>query len=122
MTGTERVSHMMRSRNARTGIRIINSKKKRRPLGFSGKQLALVVIMVLLLLVTGIGFVWSNFETTQLGYSITQLKKEELELRDLNNKLRLELAYLKSPQNLHARATKRLGLQQPTQDQIVVLP
>ncbi|HDM10250.1 MAG TPA: hypothetical protein ENF92_07020 [Desulfobacteraceae bacterium] len=122
MTGTERVNSMVRSRNARTGIRIVNTKRKRKPLGLSGKQLFFVVLMVFFLLVTGIGFVWSNFETTQLGYNITQLKKEELRLRDLNKKLRLELAYLKSPQNLHARATRCLGLRQPAPEQIVVLP
>ncbi|RLB42515.1 MAG: hypothetical protein DRH12_05470 [Deltaproteobacteria bacterium] len=122
MRGSDRVSRMVRSRNAKTGIRIVNSKKKRKPLGLSAKQLFLVMLMVFLLLITGIGFVWSNFETTQLGYNITQLKKEELRLRDLNKKLRLELAYLKSPQNLHARATRYLGLRQPEPNQIVILP
>lgn len=122
MRGNERLSTMVRSRNARTGVRIVNVKKKKRSLGLTGKQLLLVILLVFFLLLTGIGFVWSNFETTQLGYSITQLKKEELRLRDLNKKLKLELAYLKSPQNLHSRATKYLGLRQPSPDQIVVLP
>jgi len=122
MTGRDRVNHMVRARNARTGIRIVNSRKRKRALGLSGKQLFLVVLMVIFLLGTGIGFVWSNFETTQIGYDITQLKKEELRLTDVNKKLHLELAYLKSPQNLHSRAVNKLGLRQPRPDQIVVLP
>ncbi len=122
MTGADRVTRMVRARNARTGIRVINSRKKRRPFGLSGKQLFLVILMVIFLLGTGIGFVWSNFESTQIGYDITQLKKEELRLRDINKKLRLELAYLKSPENLHSRAISKLGLRQPRPDQIVVLP
>jgi len=122
MAGSDRVTYMVRARNARTGIRVVNSRRRRKTFGLSGRQVFFVVLMVIFLLGTGIGFVWSNFETTQIGYDITQLKKEELRLRDLNKKLHLELAYLKSPQNLHSRAVKKLGLRQPRPDQIVVLP
>ena len=122
MTGRERVNYMVRSRNARTGIKIVNSRRRKRTFGLSGRQLFLIVLIAIFLLGTGIGFVWSNFETTQIGYDITQLKKEELRLRDMNKKLRLELAYLKSPQNLNSRAIKKLGLRQPRPDQIIVLP
>ena len=122
MTGTERLYHMVRARNARTGIKIINSRRKRKPFGISRKQLFLVILMVIFLLGTGIGFVWSNFESTQIGYDISELRKEELRLKDINKKLRLELAYLKSPQNLYSRAVKKLGLRQPRPNQIVVLP
>jgi cell division protein FtsL len=71
---------------------------------------------------SGIGYVWSNFERTQIGYDLSQLQKEEMKLREINRKLRLELAMLKSPQNLEALATKKLGLKQPSAEQIVTLP
>ncbi|RLB24377.1 MAG: hypothetical protein DRG76_01685 [Deltaproteobacteria bacterium] len=122
MTRPERVYEMVRSRNARTGIRVVNARRRRRPLGLSTRQMFFAAFMALLLMGTGIGFVWSNFETTQIGYDLTQLKKEELRLQELNRKLRLELAFLKSPENLHARAVKKLGLHQPRPKQIIVLP
>lgn len=84
------------------------------------KQIMLVAVMLLLLLGTGISHVWSNFEMTQKGYDISQLKNEEIRLMDINRKLRLELAILKSPQNLEKLA-KKLGLKQPSPEQIIVL-
>ncbi len=77
--------------------------------------------MLLLLMGGGISHVWSNFEVTQKGYDISKLKNEERRLMDVNRKLRLELAILKSPNNLETLA-KRLGLKQPSPEQIIVLP
>ncbi len=122
MTRPERVTVLVRTRNVGTGIRISNTRKKGRRSKVTGKQVLLILVLVTLLMGSGIGFVWSNFETTQIGYDITQLKKEELRLRELNNKLRVELAFLKSPENLEARAIKKLGLRQPKPEQIIILP
>jgi cell division protein FtsL len=71
---------------------------------------------------SGIGYVWSNFERTQIGYDLSQLKQEELRLREINRKLRVELALLKSPANLEMLAVKKLGLGQPRPEQIIILP
>ncbi len=87
----------------------------------SPKQILLVVVLLLVLMGSGISHVWSNFEATQKGYDISQLKNEEMRLMDVNRKLRLELAILKSPQKLETLAAK-LGLRQPSPDQIIVLP
>jgi len=84
------------------------------------KQAMVATVTLLLLMGSGIGHVWSNFEMTQKGYNISQLKNEEMRQMDINRKLRLELAVLKSPQNLEAMA-KKLGLKQPTPEQIIVL-
>jgi len=84
------------------------------------KQILLITFMLILLMGSSISHVWSNFEMTQRGYDISQLKNEERKLMDINRKLRLDLAILKSPQNLEANA-KKLGLRQPTPGQIIVL-
>jgi cell division protein FtsL len=86
------------------------------------RQIFLTVVLLFLFMGTGIGYVWSNFERTQMGYDMSQLKKEEMRLREINRKLRLELAILKSPQHLEAVAVKRLGLRQPSPEQIIVMP
>ena len=113
---------MMGSRNGRTGIRIRNSRAKGKKLRLTGKQVFLVVGMSVFFMLTGIGYVWSTFEKTQMGYDLSQLKQEERRLQEMNRKLRLELAFLKSPQNLEPKATGFLGLRPPGQGQIVVLP
>ncbi|EFK06865.1 putative cell division protein FtsL [delta proteobacterium NaphS2] len=71
---------------------------------------------------TGIGYVWSNFERTQIGYSLSQLQRKEMRLKETNQKLKLELATLKSPQNLQRLAIQKFGLSPPKPEQIVLLP
>ena len=122
MTRPERVSKMVGSRNAKTGIRIMNSRVKKRPLHMNRKQIFLVIFMLFLFMGSSIGYVWSNFERTQIGYDLSQLKKEEMRLREINRKLCLELAILKSPQRLETLAIEKLGLKQPSPEQIVLLP
>ncbi|MBW1732873.1 MAG: cell division protein FtsL [Deltaproteobacteria bacterium] len=122
MTRPEKLSRLMVSRNAGTGIRVRNSRSKRPGLSFSKKQVLLITLMLFFFMGTGISYVWSTFEKTQIGYDLSELKKEEMRLREINRKLRLELALLKSPQNLEYRAVFELGLRQPAPEQIVLLP
>jgi len=113
---------MMMSRNSRTGVRINNSRKKRLKIHITRRQVLLIIFMIFLFMGSSIGYVWSNFKRTQIGYDLSQLKREEMRLRDQNRKLRLDLAILKSPQYLERLATQRLGLRQPSAEQIIVLP
>ena len=113
---------MMGSRNSRTGMRVKNARVKKRSLHMTRKQGFFIALTLFLLMGTSIGYVWSNFERTQIGYDLSRLKKEEIKLIEVNRKLRLELAILKSPQNLERMAVRKLGLRPPTPDQIIVLP
>lgn len=113
---------MVQSRNAKSGVRIKNSRVKERRFRVTRKQISLIILMLFLSMVTGIGYVWSNFERTQIGYDLSQLKKEEIRLNEVRQKLKLQLAILKSPQNLEELAVKKLGLKQPLPEQIIVLP
>jgi cell division protein FtsL len=122
MTRPEKLSRMMTSRNAKTGVRLRNSRLKKRRCHVTRRQVVVIILMLFLFMGTGIGYVWSNFEMTQIGYDVSQLKKEEMRLKEINRKLRLELALLRSPQNLESKAVNELGLRQPTPDQIVMLP
>jgi hypothetical protein len=72
-------------------------------------------------MMSGIGYVWSNLEGTQIGYDLSRLHQEELKLKNLNLKLRLELATLNSPQYLE-EASRGLGLRETMPEQIVILP
>ncbi len=122
MTPTERVSKMIEARNSKSGISTNNSRVKRRKTDLTRKQVFLIITMLFLFMGSGIGYVWSNFERTQIGYDLSELKKEEMKLKEANWKLRLELAILKSPQYLQTLAMERLGLRQPSPEQIIVLP
>lgn len=121
MTRRERVSKMVRSRNGKTGVRVNNSRPKTRRFYVTPRQLLLTIFMLFLFMGSSIGYVWSNFQSTRIGYDLSQLKREEMKLREENQRLRLELAILKSPQRLETQAIERLGLRQPTPEQIIVL-
>jgi len=80
-----------------------------------------VALLLFIFMGSGIGYVWSNFEGTQIGYDLSRLQQDESRLKELNKKLRLELATLKSPQSLEEHI-RRLGLKEASPEQIVVLP
>ncbi len=112
---------MKGSRNAGSGVRVKNSRVKKQRVRMTPKQVLMLTVIFLLLLGSGISHVWSNFEVTQKGYKISSLKREKMRLMDINRKLKLELAILKSPNHLEKLA-KKLGLRQPAPEQIILLP
>jgi len=80
------------------------------------------VVMLFLFLSAGISHVWVNFKRTQTGYTLSQLKKEIVQIEEYNRKLKLEIASLKSPEFLEDRAIREFGLIHPLPEQIVFLP
>jgi cell division protein FtsL len=113
-------SEVEKRRNSRNGVRVNNSKARKKQIYFTHRQIILITVMLIAFMGSGIGYVWSNFEGTQIGYDVSRLQQEELRLKDLNQKLRLELATLKSPQNIEGTA-QLLGLREASADQIIVL-
>jgi cell division protein FtsL len=117
-----RASEVEKRRNARTGIRIKNSRtKKKSRFYFTHRQIILITFMFFIFLGSGISYVWSNFEETQIGFNLSRLQQQELKLKEFNQKLKLELATLKSPQSLE-EAARRLGLKEALPEQIIILP
>ena len=115
-------SEVEKKRNTKSGIRINNSKIKKERRGYRLTQRQIFLITVMLFVFTGssISYVWSNFEGTQIGYDLSRLQKQELKLKELQRKLRVELATLRSPQYLE-KAAGRLGLRQALIEQIIIL-
>lgn len=122
MTRPDSLSKMMNSRNATSGVRMTNAKAKTSRFHVTRRQIVITLMMLVCFMGTGIGYVWSNFERTQIGYNLSQLQKEEMRLSEINQKLKLELATLKSPQNLEHLAIQKLGLGPPKPEQIILLP
>ena len=122
MTRPDSLSKMMNSRNATSGVRMTNAKAKTSTVHVTRRQVVITLMMLVCFMGTGIGYVWSNFERTQIGYNLSQLQKEEMRLSEINQKLKLELATLKSPQNLEHLAIQKLGLSPPKPEQIILLP
>lgn len=122
MTRSTSGSRTAGSRNSRSSIRVKNRKKKKTESRITGRQLSMVILMLLLFMGSGLGYVWSNYEQTQIGYDLSELKKREMKLMEMNRKLRVEIAMRKSTFNLEKIAVDKLGLKQPTIKQVIVLP
>jgi cell division protein FtsL len=114
-------SEGQKERNNKTGIRVKNSRTKKKKTYISYRQLFLIGLMLFIFMGSGIGYVWSNFEGTQIGYDLSRLQQKELMLKELNQKLKLEVATLKSPQNLE-EAIRGMGLKVTSRDQVIILP
>ena len=96
----------------------MKGRKKREPIRF----IHFLAVLFLLILLAGISHVWVNFKRTQTGYELSRLKREIAKAQEYNRKLKLEIAYLKSPKHLEGKAIKELGLRQPSPNQVVYLP
>jgi len=94
-------------------------KKKRKK---STGLVHFLMALLFLVLAAGISHVWVNFKRTQIGYTLSQVKKELVQIEGYNRKLKLEIAFLKSPEFLEERAMREFGLQHPLPEQIVFLP
>lgn len=121
MVRPSRASEADFKRNTRTGIKVNNSRVKGNRFYLTSRQIILIVFMLALFMSSGISYVWSNYEGTQIGFDLSRLQKDERALLELNNKLKVELATLKSPQNLEA-AARNLGLEYASPEQIIILP
>ena len=86
------------------------------------KIFPLLLILLFVFLLVGISHVWVNFQRTQMGYELSELKKEIGRIEEYNRKLKLEIAFLKSPERLEYKAVKEFGLRPPLPEQVVFLP
>ncbi|RJP76776.1 MAG: hypothetical protein C4522_17065 [Desulfobacteraceae bacterium] len=80
------------------------------------------VLMVLILMGELLFYTWCRVQCIRTGYRITEEKKKNKELVNLQKDLQVELAGLKSPDRIGRIARERLGLIMPEPKQIIVIP
>ena len=80
--------------------------------------LVLLFTFIALLLV----YTWCRIQSVQTGYEISNAVKINEKRIARNNNLKIEHAYLKSPERIARKAKEKLGLVMPTAKQIIVIP
>ena len=65
---------------------------------------------------------WSRVQCIRSGYEITKEENRHQVLGTLQNKLKVELARLKSPERIAEIAKDQFGLTPPAPEQIMVIP
>ena len=80
--------------------------------------------VLVLVLVLGEMFLlaWCRVQHVTVGYSITQATEEQQRLIKAQNKLKVEIARLRSPERITKIARSQLGLAPPKEEQMKVLP
>jgi cell division protein FtsL len=87
-----------------------------------GYSLWLIIVFLLAFLVPGtLVYVWLNVQTVSLSYDIAKAQRQKQELLEINKKLRIQLANLKSPERIEGVALTKLGLRPPEKGQIELL-
>jgi cell division protein FtsL len=80
----------------------------------------LMVIMVLLTLVS-VFHVWSRAKVIDINLQLADLSSQLKEAQQEQNRLKLEVASLKTPARVEALAKGELGMALPTDQQVVII-
>jgi cell division protein FtsL len=87
----------------------------------SANPILLSLVLLLFLIGGSLFYVWSRIQVIQLGYEISNALKEERALAELNKRLRLEVATLKSYTRIEKFAVEELRMTKPKPDQVIVI-
>lgn len=87
----------------------------------SHRELWTVLTLVALVVAGLVLYAWPHYASLQTGMAAEQLQREKERLREDNRKLRLEKAALESLNRVEHIAERKLGLEKPKPEQVVVV-
>ncbi len=93
-------------------------KKNFRELKLTGVWFVLLSIFIIELF----SYTWCRVQCVRIGYEITEEINNNQKIITLQNKLKIELARLKSPKRLAEIASYKLNLTRPTPKQVIIIP
>jgi hypothetical protein len=82
-------------------------------------QLRRFGVLFVVLLALALAKVWIGLQVTELGYQLSDLRKEQLRLEEYRQQLEVELATQQTRAALEDRARRTLGLVAPKRGQVV---
>lgn len=83
------------------------------------RELLSGVLVVLPLALALLGTIWTHLEVLRVGYRIDQLEDHLDVVTQEERRLRLEAAYLASPERVERRATEELGMRPPRLEEMI---
>lgn len=95
----------------------VSTKAKVRP----PRRSLLLPGLVCLLVMSVLFYVWTRVQVVQFGYEISLALREKEEVIIAHHELTLEVATLRSAQQVEKRARERLGMDHPRKDQLVII-
>lgn len=98
-----------------------HSRKKQTKNKLPTGPLRYFILLVVLFVPVVLIYIWLHFQEVNLSYDIAKDQKQKRELLEINKKLRIQLANLKSPERIEGIALTKLGLRTPEKGQIEIL-
>ncbi len=98
----------------------MKAKKKRKPR--NPKVIAMYLLVMFLFIGELLFYTWCRVQSVRIGYEITEARADMQRLTARQEKLKIELARLRSPRRIAKIAEEQLGLITPNAEQILLLP
>lgn len=86
-----------------------------------GMKYSSLVYVSLVVMVVVLVYVWCHIQITEVNYEMAEAIKVREQLLEENSKLKVEIERLKSPARIEDYARKKLGMEYPERDQVIVL-
>jgi cell division protein FtsL len=86
------------------------------------KNIRIWIVLLFAFIALLLVYTWCRIQSVQTGYEISKAVKINEKRIARNNNLKIEHAYLKSPERIAKKAKEKLGLIMPTAKQIIVIP
>jgi cell division protein FtsB len=67
-------------------------------------------------------YTWCRVQCVRVGYAISAQHNIQQRLLMRRNRLKIELAHLKSPERIESIARRKMGLTAPRPEQVIILP
>jgi cell division protein FtsL len=103
-----------------TAVHTIDNVRDGGRLVFGLKQVPLLMVICAVMLIS-LFYVWPHIRMTELEYQIAEEVGNKQRLLEEREKLKIELATLKSPQRIEVIAREKLQMTYPERDQLVNL-
>ncbi|HIC90740.1 MAG TPA: hypothetical protein EYP21_01480 [Syntrophaceae bacterium] len=98
-----------------------NRKVKNLAHGDKIKVIGFVCGVVILLVLGSLIYAWSSLKIIHIGYKMADALKERKNLMETNERLKIELVTLKSPDRIEALAVQKLGMRTPKSGEFVIV-
>lgn len=98
-----------------------NRKAENLVRGHKIKVIGFACGVVIFLVLGSLLYAWSSLKIIHIGYEMADTLKERKNLMETNERLKIELATLKSPDRIEALAVQKLGMRIPKSREFVII-
>jgi cell division protein FtsL len=96
-------------------------RKMEEAIGRRGDIFPYLLLVLVMLTLVSVFHVWSRVKVVDLNLQLGEAGKMAKQLKEANERLRIEVGSLKNPARIEALATGELGMELPTEQQVVLV-